>query len=86
MKQQQLMPIGARRRRGVPGTLTKVEKLLAVLSDGQWHSTRELARRVGHSFAVAKFRLVGFGYPVERRRHAMRRHQHQYRLLDEPRG
>jgi len=59
---------------------TKTEKLLNVLSDGRWHSTRELVRRVGHSFAVAKFKLIGYGYPVERRRHQYKRFQHQYRM------
>jgi hypothetical protein len=56
------------------------ERLLLVLSDGKWHSTRELVRRVGHSFAVAKFKLVAAGYAVERRHHPHSRWQWQYCL------
>jgi len=62
---------------------TKVEKLLDILKDGHWHATRQLVRRVGHTFAGAKFRLVGYGYQIERQRHPTRRYQHQYRLIDE---
>ena len=42
---------------------TKVEKLHRVLSDGRWHATMELSRRVGHTFAHAKFQLVALGSP-----------------------
>lgn len=63
---------------------TKLELLLEALEDGRWHSTRELSRRVGHTFAVFKSKLVHHGYPVERRRHETKKHQHQYRLLEEP--
>jgi hypothetical protein len=62
---------------------TKVEKLHSVLSDGQWHSTAELARRVGHTFGVAKFKLVGYGHQIDRRRHPRARHQHEYRMTVE---
>ena len=60
---------------------TKAEKLHAVLSDHNWHATRELSRRVGHTFAVAKFKLVRNGYRIERERHPVKRFQHQYRLI-----
>ena len=59
---------------------TKTEKLLRVLSDGRWHSTKELARRVGHTFPVAKFKLTHYGYRVDRRPHPTKRWQWQYRL------
>jgi hypothetical protein len=36
---------------------TKVDTLLAVLGDGDWHSTGELVRRVGHTFGMAVFRI-----------------------------
>lgn len=66
------------------GRRTKAEKLLAVLSDHHWHATRELTRRVGHTFAVAKFKLVRqHGYHIERERHPRNRNQHQYRLPPE---
>ena len=59
---------------------TKMEKLLSVLYDGDWHATRELTRRVGHTFAVAKFKLCRSGHPVEVERHPTKRHQFRYRL------
>jgi hypothetical protein len=48
---------------------TRAERLLRVLSDHEWHSTKELVRRVGHSFAGAKFRLTGYRhhYDIESR-------------------
>ncbi len=32
--------------------------LYETLIDGKWHSTAELVRAVGHTFAVAKYRLI----------------------------
>ena len=63
---------------------TKTDALLDVLSDRAWPDTRELVRRVGHSFAGAKFRLVGdrYHYSIEKRRDARKRYQWQYRLVD----
>lgn len=63
---------------------TKIERLHRILKDGRWHSTKELARRVGHTFAVAKFYLVGYGHVIERQKHPTKRYQHRYRLVDEP--
>lgn len=64
---------------------TMVMRLLDVLADGRWHSTKELRRRVGGSFGVAKFYLVTYhGYVVERRPHPTLKNHYQYRLLDEP--
>ena len=65
---------------------TKIEQLLAILNDKKWHATYELARRVGHTFAVFKSKLVGYGYPIERERHPTRRHQHRYRLRERPKS
>ena len=56
-----------------------------VLSDGRWHATAELVRRVGHTFVMAKFHLTRQGYDIERRVHPVRRYQFQYRLTDVPR-
>ena len=62
---------------------TKVDTLYRVLSDGAWHSTRELARVVGHTFTVAKFRLVHeFDHTIERRRHGTRLKEFEYRLVE----
>lgn len=60
----------------------KHELLYAVLRDGRWHATQELVRRVGHTFATAKLKLVSFGHPIEIRRHPFRRYQWQYRLIN----
>lgn len=66
--------------------LSKTEKLLYVLADGDWHSTKELSRRVGHTFAVfkshLKLRLHRNGRFIEKRRHPLQRYQYQYRLID----
>jgi len=62
---------------------TKVELLLAALQDGRWHSTDELAhRRVGHTFGGAKFKLVSYGYEIEKRRHPTKAGHWQYRLVN----
>jgi len=66
------------------GRPTRAEKLLGVLADGDWHSTKELVRRVGHTFAATKFMLVRYGYNIERRPHPNRRWQSQYRLRSLP--
>ena len=78
MKQSTFLP----KKQSTTGRLrtTKIEKLLIVLSDGKWHSTKELVRRVGHSFAVAKFKAMHYGYFIEKRRHPFRTWQWQYRL------
>jgi hypothetical protein len=59
---------------------TLAVRLLNILADGQWHSTRVLARSVGHTFCVGVFHLRQLGYLIERRRHPSRRFQFQYRL------
>ncbi len=74
-------PRRAPERRG-----TKAERLLVLLEDERWHSTQELVRRIGHTFAVAKFYLVQCGYCIEKRPHQGAPHQWQYRLTDEPRA
>ncbi len=63
---------------------TKAEKLLSVLGDGKWHSTKELVRRVGHTFGGAKFQVVHFGYRIEAEPHPKKHRQWRYRLAGEP--
>ena len=66
---------------------TKVDKLITVLADGKWHSTRELARRVGHAFGAARYALGKTGICVQRRPRKNKRWQHEYRIdLDNPFG
>ena len=58
-----------RNRRGE----TKVDKLITVLSDGKWHSTKELVRRVGPAFGGARYWLAKTGINVQRRAHKKKR-------------
>ncbi len=46
---------------------TKVDLLIEVLSDGEWHHSDELATKVSHRFGDAKHKAVKQGYPVERK-------------------
>ena len=62
---------------------TKVELLHVILLDEQWHSTKELVRKVGHTFGGAIFKLRSYGYRVVRERQPGSRRQHRYRLVDE---
>lgn len=55
---------------GLPVTTvrqTKAERLYEVLSDYAWHTTRELVRRVGHTFAVAKRKLAQLGIDISKK-------------------
>lgn len=64
--------------------ITKADKLLAVLSDQDWHATKELSRRVSHAFAGSIFKLRRSGYTIEKRHHPTREYHYQYRLTEEP--
>lgn len=64
----------------------KHELLHSILRDERWHSTSELVRRVGHTFAGAKWKLTGYGYSIEKRRHPTKPRQWQYRLTDQAAG
>lgn len=70
-------------RRSQAAHATRAALLERILSDGEWHSTRELVRRVGHTFAGAKFTLVGYGHAIDKRKHPSRSRQYQYRQSDE---
>ena len=69
-------PTGTRRGR----TGTRAVRLMAALRDRRWHSTRELVRRVGHTFASAKHWLVKRGTAVARDRDPRRPGNYRYRL------
>lgn len=65
---------------------TKSEKLLSILSDHQWHATKELSRKIGHTFGEFIFYLrhdYRHHHVIERRKHPTKRYQHQYRLRDD---
>lgn len=72
-----------RRRSDAGRGPTKAERLLELLTDGRWHATRQLVRRVGHSFAVAMFVLRSRGHVIERERHPTRRRQFRYRQRED---
>ncbi len=63
---------------------TRSERLLAALADRKWHATKELARRVGHSFGGAVFRLRAGGFGIRCEKHPAKRHQYRYRLVEQP--
>jgi len=65
---------------------TKLEKLLDVLLDNNWHTTKELVRRVGHTFSTAKHRLIHYGYNIISRVHPKKQYQWQYKLKDDEEG
>lgn len=59
--------------------MTTLERLLQVLSDGNWHSTEELVQEVGHRFSATIHVAKQKGDRVEKRR--VDRNQFEYRLL-----
>jgi hypothetical protein len=68
--------------------LTKADRLLEILLDRACHSTKELVRRIGHTFGGAIYQLRRptarrKGYVIERRKHPTKKYQHQYRLRDD---
>jgi hypothetical protein len=59
--------------------LTNLEKLIAILKDGKWHSSDELAAKVSFRFGHTVFEARKKGYFVEKRQVAY--NQFEYRLL-----
>jgi hypothetical protein len=57
--------------------MTKLDLLVTVMQDGQWHSTEELVQQVGHRFSATKHVAEKQGYRFERRREGQR---FEYRL------
>lgn len=55
---------------------TQLQSLLALLSDGEWHWTDELAREVGHRFSVSIQAAREAGYDIKRVREGR---QNRYR-------
>lgn len=48
--------------------MTTIERLLLVLSDGNWHSTAELVQEVGHRFSATVHVAKHRGDRIEKRR------------------
>ncbi|MFQ4140916.1 hypothetical protein [Chlorogloeopsis sp. ULAP02] len=58
---------------------TNLEKLIAILKDGNWHSSDELAANVSFRFGHTVFEARKKGFLVEKRQVA--HNQFEYRLL-----
>lgn len=59
--------------------LTNLERLIAILKDGKWHSSDELAAKVSWRFGHTVFEARKKGYQVEKRKLAHNRYE--YRML-----
>ena len=60
---------------------TKLDKAYKLLGDGRWHSTAELARRVGHNFSSILYRMRHHDRNhVIAEPHPKRKRQWRYRL------
>jgi hypothetical protein len=61
--------------------LTNLEKLIAILKDGKWHSSDELAANVSFRFGHTIFEARKKGYLIEKKQVA--KNQFEYRLLQQ---
>lgn len=59
--------------------VTNLERLIALLKDGKWHTSEELASKVSWRFGHTIFEARKKGYSIEKRKIA--HNQFQYRLL-----
>jgi hypothetical protein len=59
--------------------VTTLEKLMLVLSDGNWHVTKELVQEVGHRFSATIHVAKRRGDRIEKRR--VDKNQFEYRLV-----
>jgi hypothetical protein len=59
--------------------LTNLERLIAILKDGKWHSSDELANKVSWRFGHTVFEARKKGYSIEKRKVAHNRFE--YRML-----
>jgi hypothetical protein len=60
---------------------TKIEQLRMLLSDGDWHTTNELVRCIGHTFGVAIFHLRRMHKQIVCQLQPGSSHQYRYRLV-----
>jgi hypothetical protein len=56
---------------------TNLQKLLAVLADGRWHSADELAYKVSFRFGHTIFEAREKDYPVEKRKISHNRYEYR---------
>ncbi|MGL5509591.1 MAG: hypothetical protein ACRC2J_00290 [Microcoleaceae cyanobacterium] len=55
------------------------EKLIDLMSDGQWHNADELIEKISHRFSANMHTLKKRGYQFEKRK--IDAHCYEYRLL-----
>ncbi|MEG4069610.1 hypothetical protein QUA42_20110 [Microcoleus sp. Pol11C2] len=60
------------------------DRLLQLMSDGQWHSTEELVAKISHRFSATQHVLKKRGYKFEKRR--IEGQHHEYRLVTSPKA
>jgi len=56
------------------------DRMLRLMSDGEWHSTEELVREISHRFSATKHTLEKRGYKFDKRSIKGER-QNEYRLV-----
>ncbi|MBP0013790.1 MAG: hypothetical protein J7545_01205 [Roseofilum sp. SBFL] len=55
------------------------ERLLHLMSDGNWHSTEELVEKISHRFSATMHTLKKRGYQFDKRH--VEKNQYEYRLI-----
>ncbi|MCW6035633.1 hypothetical protein K4A83_05015 [Spirulina subsalsa FACHB-351] len=60
------------------------EQMIELMSDGAWHSTEELVKKISHRFSATMHILRKRGYKFDTRRR-LEDQQHEYRLVIESR-
>lgn len=59
--------------------MTTLERLMPILSDGNWHATAELVQEVSHRFSATIHVAKQRGDRIEKRR--IEKNQFEYRLV-----
>ncbi len=57
------------------------DRMLRLMSDGNWHSTDELVEKISHRFSATKYTLAKRGHKFETR--SIEGNKHEYRLVVE---
>ena len=57
------------------------DRMIRLMSDGKWHSSKELAEKISHRFSATKHVLVKRGYEFDVRR--IQGQEYEYRLAIE---
>ena len=60
------------------------DQMIRLMSDGRWHSSKELATKISHRFSATKHVLVKRGYKFDVRR--IQGQKYEYRLMIDPKA